>query len=131
MALRDVRDFVRKHARQLGLALCGQDEPGMHADEPAGQRERVDLRVAYQEEFEILTRVRALRGEAVAERIDVVGSLRIVVEAAVRADLAHDVLTELALLDRGESGLRHVTEVRQSLGQDARNGEQQQQQKYA
>ena len=42
MALGDVRDLVREHRREFRLRLRGEQQPGIHADEAAGQRERVD-----------------------------------------------------------------------------------------
>jgi hypothetical protein len=38
MVLRDVRDFVREHARELGLGLRKQDEAGVDADHPVFER---------------------------------------------------------------------------------------------
>ncbi len=57
MALRNVRDLVREHARELGFVLREQDEPGVHADEAAGQRERIDRGIRHREKFEVLARV--------------------------------------------------------------------------
>ena len=43
VSLRDVRDFVREHARELALVLRFEQQPAVDADEAAGQREGVDL----------------------------------------------------------------------------------------
>jgi hypothetical protein len=76
--LRDVRDFVRKHGSELRLALCKQNQPGVHADVAARQRECVDLRVRNAEELEILLDVLRRGDEAVAELVQVVVDFRIV-----------------------------------------------------
>ena len=49
--LRDVRDFVRQHAGELRFVARGEHQPVVHADEAAGQRERVDRVVAHEEEM--------------------------------------------------------------------------------
>ncbi len=115
MVLRDVRDFVREHARELGFGLGEQDEPGVDADEAAGQRERVDLRIRHAEELEVLLDVRRRRDEPVSELVQVVVDLGIIDVAAARAHLAHDRFAELALLGGREIGLRRVAEIGQAL----------------
>ena len=52
--LRDVRDFVRQHARELAFILCFEQEPRVDADITAGQCERIDRGVANHEEVEIV-----------------------------------------------------------------------------
>ncbi len=125
MPLGDVRDFVAHHARQLGLRLRSQEKSGIDANESAGQREGVDLAVVDQEEFESPRGVRGVRSEAVAQRIDVVGRLRVIVIVAVGADLAHDGFAQPPLLQGREARLRDVAEVGQPLGESARDGNQQ------
>ncbi|MNC86463.1 hypothetical protein D3C83_21290 [compost metagenome] len=122
---------MRHHARQLRLALRGEEQPGVDADESARQGEGVDLSVANQEKIEFLARVRAARDEAIAQSGEVVRRFRIVVKAAVGADLAHDALAQPPLLQRGESRLSRVAELGQALGQHARDGQHQQEQKCA
>jgi hypothetical protein len=46
MTLGDVRDFVRKYARQFVLIARGLEQSGMHADKAAGQGEGVDVTTA-------------------------------------------------------------------------------------
>ena len=106
VVLRDVRDFVREHACELGFGLREQDEPGVDADEPAGQRERVDLRVGHAEELEVLLDVRRRGDEPVPELVQVIVDLGIVDVPAACAKLAHDRLAELAFLRRRKIGLR-------------------------
>jgi hypothetical protein len=60
VSLRDVRDLVRHHTGQLTLGLCGEDQPGVHADVAAGHRERVDAVVAEREEVELRARASGL-----------------------------------------------------------------------
>ena len=71
VALRDVRDLVRQHGGELGLALRGIDQAGVHADETSGQRERVDRRVADGEELEILARPRDCGEQPPAQPVEV------------------------------------------------------------
>ena len=111
MALRDVRDLVREHARELGLVLREQDEAGVDADVAARQRERIDRGVGHREELEVLARVARGGDEPAAELVQVVDDLGIVQEGALRASLAHDRLAELALLRGREIHLRRIAEI--------------------
>ena len=104
--LRDVRDLVREHARELGLGLREQDESRVDADEAAGQRERVDLRVGNAEELEVLLDVRRRGDQPVPELVQVVVDLGVVDVAAARAKLPDDRLAELAFLRGRKIGLR-------------------------
>ena len=89
--LRDVRDFVRQHAGELRLVARGQHQPVVHADEAAGQREGVDGVVAHEEELEALRGISGgLGDDARAERLQVLGGLRVVEDLALVAQLAHD-----------------------------------------
>ncbi len=55
-----VRDFVRQHAGQLGLAARREQQPVIDEDESAGHRERVDRGILHQEELEAAGAVRSL-----------------------------------------------------------------------
>ena len=89
VALRDVRDLVREHARELGLVLREQDEAGVDADVAARQRERVDRVVGHREELEVLARVARCGDEPAAELVQVVVDLGIVeVRRPARASAA-------------------------------------------
>ena len=115
VVLRHVGDFVRQHARELRFRLREQDQAGVDADEAAGQRERIDLRIGHREELEVLLDVGRSRDQPVPELVQVVVDLGIVDIAAARAELAHDRLAELPLLRRREIGLRDVAQVGQVL----------------
>jgi hypothetical protein len=78
MLLRDVRDFVAEHRRELRLGLRGQQQTRVHADVAARHRERVDRVVADAEERELGASAGAHRDEAPADRREVVVDLRIV-----------------------------------------------------
>ncbi len=97
VTLRDVADFVCDHARQLGLRLGRDDEARMDADEAAGQRERVEHRIAHEEEAEVDRARRADRNQLVAELVQVFGRFRVGQVVRVAPDLGHDLLAELAL----------------------------------
>jgi hypothetical protein len=58
MTLGDVRDFVRKYARQFVLIARGLEQSGMHADKAAGQGEGVDVRVVDDKKREALAAIR-------------------------------------------------------------------------
>ena len=94
----DVRDFVREYRRELVLGLRRRDQARIDADETARQRERVDLRVAHDEECESLVGLRTVRDELVAERVEIVREQRIVQHAVLVAQLMQDIETILALL---------------------------------
>ena len=98
--LRDVRDLVREHGGELGLALGEQDQAGVHADVAARQCERVDLRIGNAEELEVLLDVLRRGDQPMAELVEVVVDFRIVDVGAVRPELADDRLAELAFLRR-------------------------------
>ena len=82
--LRDVRDLVREHGGELGLALGEQDQAGVHADVAARQCERVDLRIGNGEELEVLLDVLRRGDQPMAELVQVVVDFRIVDVGAVR-----------------------------------------------
>ncbi len=101
--LRHVRDFVREHGRELGLALREEDETGVDADVAAGQRERVDGRIADREELEVLAAVGHRGDEAMAELVQVVVDFGVVEIGARGADLPHDASRRACVPAAGES----------------------------
>jgi hypothetical protein len=127
--LRDVRNLVRQHPGNLRLALRGEQQARVHPDIAAGQRKRVDLVVAYEKEIEFLPGIAALGHQPIAQRIDVVGRLHVVVILRIDADLPHDPVPEVALEQRRKGRLRHVSELGQAFGprggadEDGNNGE--------
>ncbi len=114
-------DFVRHHPGHLGLALRGQDQPGVDADESAGQRKGIDLRIAHHEKLEFLARGVAARKQPLAEAVDVIGGLGIVVIGRITADLPHDVLPKPVLVGGGNRSRGYIAEFRQCLCQHARH----------
>ena len=68
VALRDVRDLVCQYRGELRFRIGGADQPGVHADKPAGHGEGVDGRVADGEELEVLARADCHLGEPAAKR---------------------------------------------------------------
>ena len=115
VVLRHVRDFVRQHRRELGLALRQQDETGVDADVAARQREGVDRGIADGEELEVLTTLGHRGDEPMAELVQIVVDLRVVEIAARTANLPDDGLAEPAFLPGREHRLRFVAEVGQRL----------------
>ena len=113
VTLRHVRNLVREHRSELRLGLRGLQQAGVHADEAAGKRERVDRHVAHAEELEIVPRAGHGLGEARAQRSQVLGKLRVVDELRIAAHLAHDALAEAALDLRRERGIGCATEIGQ------------------
>jgi hypothetical protein len=115
VALGDVADLVAQYARQLRLALRRDDEAAVHADEAAGQCERVEHRVADDEEHEVERPGRTDRHQAIAQGVQVFGRLQVGEVGRVTADLQHDLLAQAAL-DRGRqvvaSGFAEQWQVR-------------------
>ena len=101
MALLHVADFVAQHRGQFRFALRGEDQPGVHADEAAGQRKGVDRRVAQDEELEVDVARSASRDQLETQPVDVVDGLRIVEVIRAAPDVfEHDLLAVLALVQR-------------------------------
>ena len=99
VALGDVRDFVREHAGELRFVARGQHQSVVHADETAGQRERVDGVVAHEEELEALRGIAGGLGhDARAERLQVFGGFRVVDDLALVAQLPHDLQADAVLV---------------------------------
>jgi hypothetical protein len=111
-----MRDLVRDHRSQFGFALRGGHQPGVHADESAGQCERIDHAIVHHEEFECDPGVRAVGGEPVAEVRQVGVEFGVVEEAAVVAHLAHHLDADLALLCHGQHAARCIAQVGQFAG---------------
>ena len=101
VALRDVRDLVCEDAGQFAFVARLEQQPRVHADEAAGQREGVDRLVADHEEVERAAAVLRLARELEAERLDVFAHLRVLEQRAGFAHLAHDHAPEpVFVLDR-------------------------------
>ena len=130
MPLRDVGNLVREHTCQLGFGLGGEDQPGMHTDKTPGHGKGVERGITHDEEFKILARVATRGNQPVAQGIDVVGQLRVVVVAEVAPNLVHDVFAQTTLLEQRERRLGHIAKIRQFLphatGKPQREGQQQQ-----
>ncbi len=90
-------------------------QAGVHADEAAGQRERVDRRVAHGEELEILSRAGHRLGKARPDRAQILGKLRVIDELRIAAHVAHDALAQAALDLRRKRRVARAAEVGQRL----------------
>ena len=106
MALRDVRQLVREHGGQLVARRRHGNQPKVDADEAARQRERIDAAFTDQEQLERITQVDVganlaaqARGrkQRLPDRLQVLDQDRVVQVVGVTADLAHDLLADLAL----------------------------------
>ncbi len=114
VTLGDVRDFVRQHARQLILRARRVEQSRVDADEPAGQGERVDHRAVDHEERKLVVAVGiGLRGQAIADLVDIFGDLGILDDFAAGADLRHDRAAQAILLVLGQDGVGGAADVRQ------------------
>ncbi len=111
--LRDVRDLVREHGRELVLARHVDDQSRIRRDVAAGNRERVDLVVAHDEERERQVRPVAVGDELVAERVDVFVEQRIVEHVAVGAQLVQHAGAVFALVLRRHDRARRAADVGQ------------------
>jgi len=67
---------VRNNAGDFGLALGGQQQPGMNADESPGQGKRIDLTVANNKKLEFLPCRIAARRQPCAETVGNIPRLR-------------------------------------------------------
>ena len=103
--LRDVRHLVREHGRELALLVRLEQQPGVDADEPAGQGERVDRGVADQEEIEVAVAVVGEAREAQAQRLHVLADLGVFHDRARVAQAAHDHAADAVLVLEAERGL--------------------------
>ncbi len=120
--LRDVRDFVCEHRRELGFGLREKDEAGVHSDVPARQRKGVDGGIGHGKELEILPPLGDRGNEPVAELVQIVVDFGILEVGARRPDLPDDRFTDLAFLRRGERRLGFLAEIGQRLGQGFADG---------
>ena len=130
VALQHVRGLVREHARQLGFALREQDERGVHADVPAGEREGVDRIVLHHEVVDLARRFVGDRQQARAERGDVVCDFGVVEVGGIDTNVPHDAVADCALLRIGERGGRGVAEIGKGLGERRLPMETEQQRGY-
>ena len=89
----------------------------MHTDESAGQCKRIDTAVLNCKKLEWRSSIGAIGDQAVTQRIQIVGYLRIIKISWIRANLPHDALAELTLLHRRQRRLRHISNVRQFIRQ--------------
>jgi hypothetical protein len=126
VVLRHVRDFVREHRSELRLGLRQQDQPGVHADIAAGQREGIDRWIGDREELEVLRRVGDGNDKPIAELVQVVVDLR-VLEIAPAARIAATLAA--CALRRRDQRLRFIAEIgtstgrrRRALGAGSRDG---------
>ena len=116
MALRDVRDFVRKHRGEFGLGFGGEQQPGVHTDKAARQRKRVDGRIPDREELEIEPRAGTCRDQLLAQHVQVLGDLRVVQVARFAiADVARNAFAEAPLHLRRQLAARWIAKFGQRL----------------
>ena len=113
VTLGDVGDLVCDDAGQLVLVSSGLDQARVHADVAAGQGEGVDVGVVHDEECERVVSVISLRGDAVADIVDVLGDLRIFDDCTAEANIAHDLPANLRLDRLGKHRVGGATHVRQ------------------
>ena len=119
--LRDVRHLVPENRGHFRFALGVRDQAGVHADESARHRERVDRRVAYGEELEVLARAGRDRNQPCTQLVQIVADLRIIeVRRLAAADLAHDAFADLALELRRQDGARPFAQLGQGLSEGPR-----------
>ena len=112
VALRDMRDLMSEYRRQFGFSLRAQDQTGVQADIAARQRERVQRRIPDHEELEIVLGVIARRGQPAPQPIDIALDLPVVEIARIPpANLLDDLLADLPLRKRGQSGRGHIAQV--------------------
>ena len=127
--LRDVGNFVCNDAGQLRLVGGGGDQAVVHADEPAGQREGVDVPFADHEEREALLRILNLGCDLAAKVLDVVGDLWVLENQPLIAQPAHHHQAELVLVVDRQGGIGPGADVRQivrALGEGGRRAQRQQ-----
>ena len=97
--LRDVRDFVGEYAGELRFVARGQHQSVVHADESAGQRERVDGVVVHEEERETLCRIAGgLGDDARPQRLQIFSGLGVFDDLALVTQLAHDLQPDVELV---------------------------------
>ncbi|SAL07529.1 hypothetical protein AWB81_08142 [Caballeronia arationis] len=123
--LQHVPHFVPDDRREFRFRLRRGDQPCVHADETAGHRKRVDLRIAHGEEIEVreiaaeILRHRRRR-ELRRHRIQVVAREPVVEIVGVVAQVAHQTLAEPPLGLRRERAAGAVTEIGQLDGRKRR-----------
>ena len=105
VVLRDVRDFVRHHARELRLAGGGENQSLVDEDEAAGHGEGVDaVESLMTKNWKSWPAVGALRGQALADGLDVLAHLRVLEQRVLIAQLAASTMAPR----RYSSGARDV-----------------------
>ena len=111
--LGDMRDFVRHHRGKFSLALGGEQESGMHADETARDGEGVDAGVFDDIEMKLLPRAVATGHQPLPQSLEVIIEFRVVEKRQSAARLTHDVLAELSFLQRCDHRGGLIAQVRQ------------------
>ncbi len=111
--LRDVRDLVCDDGSEFVLVPRHRDQADVDTDETAGERERIDLAVVHDEERERLVGLRAVRDEAVAKRVQIVGDQLVVEHELLIAQLVQHVEAVLALLLGRRDGSGRTADVGQ------------------
>ena len=127
VSLRDVRDLVRQDARELAFGVARENQPRIHANVAARQRERVDAVVLDDEEIEVEIAVVDVGCQLRAEIAHVLGQEGIVDHNAGVAQLQHDAAADLrlaALADRGVCGAAEIRQLRRLRRQSQRRGQQ-------
>jgi len=107
-----VRDLVGQDRGQLRLALCREQQTGVHPDKSARHREGIDGVVLDHEELEVQARVGIHCGQAVPQRTDVVRQLRVVQIARFLNRMSRIAASPDAALHLGrQDGSRHIGPV--------------------
>jgi len=118
---------VAEHAGDFGFALRREQQTGVDADKTAGQRKRVDLRIAHHKKIEFLLGFGAVHGQPPAQAVGVIGNFRVIDIGRITADFVHDALAQPPLVGGTDGRARTVAHVGQRLRQHARDAKQHQQ----
>jgi hypothetical protein len=130
VALGDVGDLVRQDACELRFVARREDEAVIHPDEAAGQCECVDSGIANDEEREAARAVGRLRGDARADRLQILVQLGVFQDLVLIPKLPHDHCADAVLVAAGDRRVRRRADVRKvrrsRLAREARGrGEEQ------
>jgi len=123
VVLGDVGDFVGHHAGQLGFALCGKQQTGVHADVAARHGEGVDAGIVDDEEIEFALVARADRDQLVAELVEIGFDFGVVQIARVGIDVAHDGPSHRLFFLVGKVLPRHLAQIGQVGGHHRLDGQ--------
>ena len=124
MALRDVRYFMRQHARQFRLRLRRNDQPGMDADIAAGHRKRVDAGIVDREKHITEARIAAGGGQSTAQLVQICLDIRVIkIGGLTPANLVHDPLADFLLDIERQIVAGRIAKLRQFVGPQRLRGQ--------